>query len=168
MGRRIGRALPALVVVAIGLAACGDYGGGGGTSAGPGASDANTSIGEAEVGSVGEVLVNGDGFTLYHLTTESAGSITCTDQCASKWPPVLAQDVPAATGRPGTFAIADRPDGGRQLTYDDLPLYTYSGDTAPGQATGQGVGGVWFAVPASGATSGSGSGGYGGGYGGRP
>jgi predicted lipoprotein with Yx(FWY)xxD motif len=157
--------MAALMVTAVGLAACGGYGGGG-TTAGPGATGASTSIGEADVGSVGEVLVNGDGFTLYHMTTETADAITCTGQCASTWPPVLARDVPDANGLTGTFGIADRPGGGRQVTYDGFPLYTYSGDSAAGQANGQGVGGVWFAVPASASSAPAGGGDTGGGYGG--
>jgi len=169
MSRRIGTTVAALAVMAVGLAACGGYGGSGGTSGAPGASGGTFSFGEADVANVGQVLVNGEGFTMYHMTTESADAITCTDQCASTWPPVLARSVPDANGLPGTFALADRPDGSKQLTYDDLPLYTYSGDSAAGQANGQGVGGVWFAVTPSGENAGTpgSSGGYGG-YGGRP
>jgi hypothetical protein len=69
----------------------------------------------------------------------------------------------------GTFGTIKRPDGSTQLTINGMPLYTYSGDSASGQATGQGIQGVWFAVAASGtSTSGTGSGGSsgGGGYGG--
>lgn len=164
--KTIGWARAALVVMALGLAACGGYGNGGSTTQGPGASGGSTSIGEADVADVGEVLVNGAGLTLYHMTTETADSITCTGDCASTWPPVLAEDVPDANGLPGTFGIADRPEGGKQVTYDDFPLYTYSGDSTPGQANGQGVGGVWFAVPASASATPAGGGDTGGGYGG--
>jgi len=72
---------------------------------------------------------------------------------------------PTVPGVSGTFGTIERPEGTTQLTFDGMPLYAYSGDTAPGQANGEGVQGVWFAVTASGtegvsSTSGSGSGGY--------
>jgi predicted lipoprotein with Yx(FWY)xxD motif len=67
------------------------------------------------------------------------------------------------TGPLGT--IAD-PDGSKQLTYMGWPLYTYSGDSAPGQANGQGTGGVWFAMTSAGPMDSSGSSSSGGKYGG--
>ena len=70
----------------------------------------------------------------------------------------------SSCGTSGTFGTIKRPDGTTQLTFDGMPLYTYSGDSAAGQANGQGVQGVWFAVTPSGSTSGNGSG-SGGGYG---
>jgi predicted lipoprotein with Yx(FWY)xxD motif len=118
------------------------------------------------ISGVGTVLVNAQGFTLYHLKPETSSNIQCTGSCVSTWPPVL---LPAGTSAPtggsgvtGKLGTATRPDGGTQVTYDGFPLYTYSGDTGPGQANGQGIQGVWFAVTASGSggSGGAGGGGY--------
>jgi predicted lipoprotein with Yx(FWY)xxD motif len=137
-------------------------------------STAATSGGKATVASkkvspVGTVLVNAEGFTLYHLKTETSSDIQCTGACAGTWPPVL---LPAgvtapteASGVTGKLGTVTRPDGGTQVTYNGFPLYTYSGDTGPGQANGQGIQNVWFAVTATGSGS-SGGTGTGGGYGG--
>lgn len=115
----------------------------------PAASD--LTIETIQVGAVGTVLGTEDGYTLYHLTTENADSIECTGECASAWPPLLVEaGSTPTTGEDlsGELGTAERPDGSLQITYEDMPLYTYSGDTEPGQAGGEGVQDVWFAVPA--------------------
>jgi hypothetical protein len=91
--------------------------------------------------------------------------------CATYWPPVKGPAT-AGSGVTGTLGTITRPDGTTQATYDGHPLYTYLGDTAPGQAKGNGLnasGGVWYEMTVSGATpapaaSASKSSGYGGGY----
>jgi predicted lipoprotein with Yx(FWY)xxD motif len=142
--------------------------GSGGGSAGTGGSG---SIATANISGIGTVLVNPQGFTLYYLTTDQHSTPTCTGSCASMWPPQMVPgSVPAAgSGVTGTLGTVASPIGGKQLTYMGWPLYTYSGDSAPGQANGQGSLGTWFAMSAGGPTTtgGSGSGGSGGGkYGG--
>ena len=114
-------------------------------------------LGSRTAGSVGTVLTDSSGRTLYHLTTEQGGHIMCTGGCATVWPPVLASgSVPSSVaGLPGRVGTIARPDGSTQVTYAGLPLYRYSGDTAPGQANGQGIQGVWFAVTPSGTASGT-------------
>jgi predicted lipoprotein with Yx(FWY)xxD motif len=108
---------------------------------------------------VGTVLVGGTGLTLYELDTESGGQIMCTAGCRSAWPPLLLPaGVTSATPGPGvtgTLGTITRPDGGRQVTYDGRPLYLYSGDQSPGQANGQGIQGVWFAMTPSGPSGGT-------------
>ncbi len=150
------------VAAAILLSACGagngaspaTYPPGPATSGSPAApSSASASGGGAEVGTrpiagIGTVLVNGTGLTLYHLTTDTSAKTTCTGSCAQAWPPLLAtngnpQSFPGALG---TFGMINRPDGGAQVTFDGMPLYTYAGDSRPGQANGQGIAGTWFAV----------------------
>jgi predicted lipoprotein with Yx(FWY)xxD motif len=118
--------------------------GGGAPSPGGGASQVATS----SVPGIGAVLVNGQGLTLYHLTTDTSTETTCTAGCAQLWPPLLSTGgtAPSAAGVKGSFATLDRPDGGVQVTFDGMPLYTYAGDQQPGQANGQGIGGTWFAV----------------------
>jgi predicted lipoprotein with Yx(FWY)xxD motif len=154
------------VAMALLLAACAKSTGAtsGGTSPG------KATVASAKVPAVGTVLVNAQGFTLYHLKTESSSNIQCTGSCATTWPPVLlpagATAPTAANGLTGKLGTVARQGGGTQVTYNGFPLYTYSGDTGPGQANGQGIQNVWFAVTATG-SGGSGSGGSGGGgYGG--
>jgi Secreted repeat of unknown function len=71
----------------------------------------------------------------------------CSGGCASAWPPVLSTSMPSvSTKLPGTFSLLNDANGS-QVTYNGHPLYTYSGDSAPGQANGQGFGNIWFVVP---------------------
>ena len=137
---------------------------GGGETGGSG----GATVAAAKVGELGMVLVDSRGFTLYHLDGETATKFTCTGGCAEAWPPLEASGKPTAgDGATGELSTASRPDGGTQVTYDGLPLYTFAGDKAPGQANGQGVQGAWFAVTPSGDDAGSatmGGGGYPGGY----
>lgn len=168
-----GVAMIALVVSACAKSApstSGGGGGGGGASTPMGSSGG--SIATRSVSPVGTVLVNAGGFTLYYLTSDKGGKVTCTGTCASTWPPAIVTSVPAGgSGVNGTLGTVTDPDGKKQLTYDGWPLYTYSGDGAPGQANGQGVGGVWFAMTPAGVSGSSSPGGAspsssGGGYGG--
>ena len=112
------------------------------------------------------VLTNAQGFTLYTFAPDTATKSACNGACATSWPPVKA---PATVTSP--YATIKRADGSTQLTFHGHPLYTFAGDTAPGQAHGNGVnafGGLWHEAPASGSaapsgssSSGSGGGGYG-------
>ena len=152
-----------LVPLAILLAACG---GGGSTNTGTAGTSmtpapatgsggqAKDGISTTEVTDVGTVLVNADGFTLYYLQTDTHSEVTCTGGCAQTWPPVLVTEVPDATELSGKLGTIASPSGGDQLTYEGWPLYTYAGDSQPGQVKGQGVGGVWFAMTPDGPGSG--------------
>jgi predicted lipoprotein with Yx(FWY)xxD motif len=114
------------------------------------------------------VVTNAKGFTLYSFAPDTVTTSKCTGTCAQIWPPVTG---PAAAGQgvTGTLGTITRSDGSTQASYDGHPLYTYTADTAPGQAKGNGVnvdGGVWHEVTASGAAAPAGSsGGSDGGYG---
>jgi predicted lipoprotein with Yx(FWY)xxD motif len=113
------------------------------------------------------VVTNAQGFTLYSFAPDTATTSKCTGACAQIWPPV---NAPAAAGQgvTGKLSAITRSDGSKQATYDGRPLYTYTADTAPGQAKGNGLnvnGGVWHEVTASGqaapaANSGGGGIGY--------
>lgn len=123
---------------------------------------------------LGKVLVDARGRTLYLFEQDKRGKSACYGVCATYWPPLYS----TATPRPGRGVHASllgsskRTDGKRQVTYAGHPLYTFSLDKRPGQTTGEGLtnfGGTWDAVAASGraveSTSESdGSGGYGDGY----
>ncbi len=96
------------------------------------------------------VLTNANGFTLYSFAPDTSTSSKCYGSCAVYWPPVTG----TATGQhlPGTVTTITRTGGSHQLTYNGHPLYTYIGDTAPGQARGNNLnlnGGLWHEVPAS-------------------
>ena len=121
------------------------------------------------------VVTNSSGKTLYWFAPDTSTSSKCTGSCATFWPPVTGP-VTAGSGVTGTLSTITRPDGTTQATYDGHPLYTYVGDTAAGQAKGNGLnisGGLWYemtvsgakpAVSTAGSTSTSSTGG-GGGYG---
>ncbi len=105
-------------------------------------------VGTLSIQGIGAVLVNSEGLTLYHLTTDTSTKTTCTGGCAQVWPPLLTTngDPPSSPGVQGKFGTIRRPDAGVQVTFNGMPLYTYVGDSQPGQANGQGISGTWFAV----------------------
>ena len=97
------------------------------------------------------VLTNAKGFTLYSFAPDTPASSKCYGSCAVYWPPVTGTTA-AGQGLPGKVTAITRTDGSHQLTYNGHPLYTYIGDTAPGQARGNNLnlnGGLWHEVPAS-------------------
>ena len=101
--------------------------------------------------SVGKVLVDPSGMTLYAFANDTPGHTTCTGSCAVYWPPVPGSDMPHGSVAAVTakFGTTTRSDGSSQLTVDGYPMYTYAGDSAPGQANGQGKnlsGGLWWVV----------------------
>jgi predicted lipoprotein with Yx(FWY)xxD motif len=96
------------------------------------------------------VLTDAKGLTLYWFAPDSPTASRCTGPCAAYWPPVTGTPKagPGVTGQLGTIK---RPGGGLQATYDGHPLYTYAGDSAPGQAHGNMLdlnGGYWYEVRA--------------------
>jgi predicted lipoprotein with Yx(FWY)xxD motif len=90
------------------------------------------------------VLTNAQGMTLYYFTPDTSTQTACTGSCASTWPPLLASGKVAASPQlPGELE-AYKNANGSQVIYNDHPLYAFSGDSAAGQANGQGIGGNWF------------------------
>jgi len=134
----------------------------------PAAGSSATTLTSATIGGA-KVLTNSAGFTLYWFVPDTSTTSKCTGSCATYWPPVKGPAT-AGSGVTGTLSTITRPDGTTQAAYDGHPLYTYAGDTAPGQANGNGKnlsGGVWHEVTVSGgaapaaSTSPSAGGGYG-------
>lgn len=80
-----------------------------------------------------------NGMTLYTFDKDPAGASVCYDDCAVNWPPYIADN---GADMPGLTAI-ERKDGTKQWAKDGKPLYFWVGDSAPGETTGDGVGGVW-------------------------
>jgi predicted lipoprotein with Yx(FWY)xxD motif len=158
--------VPAAAAAAAALAACGSSG----TSASGSSSSSSATtapsvsasaaaavgLKTAKVGSV-TVLTNAQGLTLYSFAPDTSAKSVCNGACATSWPPVK----PATTAAvKSPFATIKRSDGATQLTFRGHPLYTFVGDKAPGQASGNGVnafGGLWHEAPASGGTAAAGT-----------
>jgi predicted lipoprotein with Yx(FWY)xxD motif len=174
-----------LAAVALALSACGSSASSSSSTPATTAPAAGGSSAAASSGSgstVNMTTINGtavvtdsSGKTLYWFAPDTSTTSKCTGSCATFWPPVKGP-VTAGSGVTGTLSTITRPDGTTQATYDGHPLYTYVGDTAAGQAKGNGLnlsGGLWYemtvsgakpAVSTAGSTSTSSTGG-GGGYG---
>jgi predicted lipoprotein with Yx(FWY)xxD motif len=156
----------ALTLIAVlALAACGSDSKSststdGSSSSSTSASSAPASTGDAVIktadhGDLGTILVDADGKTVYTLSKEDQ-PVACTDACLAAWPPVL---IPAGTdkatgsdGVTGALGLVSAADG-KQVAHDGFPLYTFSGDSAAGDANGEGLasfGGVWHVVTVSG------------------
>ncbi|HEY1667861.1 MAG TPA: hypothetical protein VGG54_19420 [Trebonia sp.] len=134
-------------------------------ASGSSAAAAGGALKTAQVSGV-TVVTNAKGFTLYSFAPDTATTSKCNGACAQIWPPVTGA-VTAGPGVTGKLGTITRSDGSTQATYDGHPLYTYVADTAPGQATGNGLnanGGVWHEVTASGTTAAGNSGGGNSGY----
>ena len=165
-----GLAAAAVVLTACGSTASSGSGAGSGSSA-PAAAGSGTTIKTMST-SKGTVLANSAGLSIYWFAIDTSTKSNCNGTCATFWPPVKGTAKAAAgVSLPGQFGTITRSDGSTQATYDGHPLYTYTADTAPGQANGNGInasGGVWHEVTASGAaaaaSSPSASSGGGGGY----
>jgi predicted lipoprotein with Yx(FWY)xxD motif len=156
-------AAAAAVVV---LAACGTSGNssGGGGPYGPAASS-TPAAGAPAAGaatltlrhtSLGTILTNGQGFTLYAFEADTGTTSACSGACAAAWPPATTSVAHVTVTSGATKSLAGeitRADGQRQLTYAGHPLYRYSGDSSPGSTNGQGseaFGAQWDALTATG------------------
>jgi predicted lipoprotein with Yx(FWY)xxD motif len=141
-----------VAVVAFGLLG-GALAGAGGTSAAAsgGGTAAGSVLRTANIGGA-TVLVNSQGRTLYSFAPDTSTKSVCNGSCAVYWPPVHGP-VTAGAGVTGHLGTIKRSDGTTQEAYNGHPLYTYVGDSGPGQANGNNLnlnGGIWHEVPASG------------------
>ena len=150
------------ILIVLFIAACGSsttsgsgpYGSGGSnspatpppTTGGNGSSAAISTATVTVKGKSETVLTNAQGMTLYYRTSDAPPATVCSGGCASAWPPLIVSGSAAptsATSLPGKLTSATDANG-NQVEYNGHPLYTFSGDTAPGQTTGNGTAGVWF------------------------
>jgi predicted lipoprotein with Yx(FWY)xxD motif len=103
---------------------------------------------------LGTVLTDDKGKTVYWFAKDTSTASACTGACATAWPPVLGMPQAASgTTLTGRFGTIRRSDGTLQATYNGHPLYTFEGDTAPGQTNGNGIiafGAAWSAITVSG------------------
>jgi len=137
------------------IAACGSSPSSGGTASSTAPASSAPAAGSsalktAKIGGA-TVVTNAKGFTLYWFVPDTATTSKCNGSCATFWPPVKGPAT-AGAGVTGKLATIKRTDGSVQATYNGHPLYTYVGDHAPGQATGNGLnvnGGVWHEVTVS-------------------
>ncbi len=115
---------------------------------------AAVTVNSAKNPTLGKIVVNSRGFTLYHNTKEK-GSIKCTGACTAVWPPLIVGKTATVKAGPGInlakLGKIKRPDGRFQVTYFGKPLYRYAPDAKAGNINGEGIGGIWFALKTSGA-----------------
>jgi predicted lipoprotein with Yx(FWY)xxD motif len=177
MTRKYIATLASVGVIALIVAGCGSNSSkSSSSSAKPGASSSSGPSVNATSTSLGKIVTDGKGRTLYLFAKDTGMKSTCSGACASHWPPYTATSKPAAGGGVSASAIklAKRSDGTMQVTLNGHPLYYFAGDQSAGQMNGQGVnqfGAKWWAVAPSGTqvtaapkkSSGSGSSSSGGG-----
>ena len=101
---------------------------------------------------LGEILVDGEGMTLYLFDVDEPGESNCYDDCEVNWPPLVTDGEPTAADGvdEGLIGTAERDDGSTQVTYDGHPLYYWVGDEEPGDVAGQAVEDVWWVLNADG------------------
>jgi predicted lipoprotein with Yx(FWY)xxD motif len=177
------RLLAVALLAALGLVAAGC--GGSSASSAPksgvaGAQHSTSSVAvkTRKISGLGTVLVNPAGRTLYVFMKDKHSRVTCTGSCASFWPPLKwkgsGKPKGASPVKNALLGLDRNPAGGKVVTYNHWPLYTYSGDSAAGQAKGWNQtlnGGKWYVINAKGTvvkkktSSGGGGGGGGGGWG---
>ncbi|MDA8274838.1 MAG: hypothetical protein M0029_05580 [Actinomycetota bacterium] len=165
VARRAGRLVAAVALSGLVLAACG------GTLRGATPATFGNAVGQHDllpgpsyevttrtIPNLGSVLVTGQGLTLYLFVPDHRSVPTCYQICAVQWPPdLLPPGVSHPVAGPGIspklLSTVARANGSRQVTYNGWPLYRWLPDTAPGQATGQGLfnlGGQWWVLDPAG------------------
>jgi predicted lipoprotein with Yx(FWY)xxD motif len=101
--------------------------------------------------SLGTVLTDSQGMTLYYFLPEKGGKLgACDASCLKTWPPVTVTGSPtSSSGVTGTLGVASITVSGvaeSEVTYNSWPLHRYAGDSSAGQANGQNIANVWFAA----------------------
>ena len=119
------------------------------------APNATSAVADVAVGhtNLGDVVVDAKGMTVYVFDNDvvGSGSSACTGDCAKLWVAVpAASDQPTAVGITAPVGVISGPGGGKQITVGGLPVYTYTGDTAPGNTNGQLYKALWHALTPSG------------------
>jgi predicted lipoprotein with Yx(FWY)xxD motif len=123
------------------VSACGGGSDSGAGGSAPDAMNATQTVSVSNVDGLGEVLVDAEGDALYAADQETGGMVLCTEGCATIWEPLTLADGSTPTageGLGGSLGVVNRPDGTRQVTFMDRPLYTFVEDPEPGTVTGNG------------------------------
>lgn len=108
-----------------------------------------TTVSTEEHAELGEILVDEEGRVLYMFDSDEqdAGESTCYDDCADAWPPFIVEEEPTAgDGVTAELTTFEREDGSMQVAADGWPLYYFADDEAAGDASGQGLNGVWWVL----------------------
>ena len=144
-----------LLLAALAVAGCGG-GGNSNASSGPPktASGATATIGVSNE-SLGNILVNSQGRTLYIFTRDSGTMSECSGACAVNWPPLRATGKPTigSGANASLISTTSRSGGAKQVTYNGHPLYLFKGDSNPGDTNGQGstgFGAPWYVLSPAG------------------
>jgi predicted lipoprotein with Yx(FWY)xxD motif len=150
--------IPALAASLL-LAACGSGSSGNTTktaaSTQPAAqtgSSSSSAVVKTASSSLGTILVDSQGMTLYHLSGEQNGKFICTSTaCLGVWHPLIAPSSGTPSGEVGSLGTVKRPEGTMQVTYRGMPLYTFAQDRQPGETNGQGIKdvGAWSVITIS-------------------
>ena len=176
--RQVSRPMMALLVALVAgaaliVAGCGSSSdttssssGGGGSLYGSGGSGSSTTSSQSGAGGdgvvsvasnpkLGKIIVTSKGFTLYDFSKDKGTMSACYGGCAKVWPPLLSGGAPKAEGgaQASKLGTTKRTDGTTQVTYAGHPVYTYTADTKPGDATGNDLklyGGEWYALTPAG------------------
>ena len=148
--RRLALGLPGMFAIGAIAAACGSSG----------SSTTTTTAGSVATGALvsttqnsqlGKILVNDRGYTLYHFTSDTKNHSNCTGSCLTIWHPLLMTGSGSPHGGSGVSGLGTiTVPSGRQVTYFGELLYVYTGDTGPGQTSGQALQGTWYAVTVKG------------------
>jgi predicted lipoprotein with Yx(FWY)xxD motif len=120
------------------------------TAATYGKGKAPTTLDVGTIGGAQRIVTNSKGYTLYWFGLDTATTSACYSTCEAYWHPVVGTPV-AGPGLTGALGTIRRTDGSVQVTYEGHPLYTYVGDSGPGQNHGNGVtlnGGSWYQMAA--------------------
>jgi len=99
--------------------------------------------------SLGTIVVDGKGMTAYYFTKDAkdSGVSACTGDCATAWPAIEStSDTPTVDGVTGTVGTIPAADGGKQITINGMPIYTFAKDMAAGDVNGQDANGVWYVI----------------------
>jgi predicted lipoprotein with Yx(FWY)xxD motif len=101
---------------------------------------------------LGQILTDDKGMTLYAFSDDTSTESMCTGTCAELWPPFLSMGAPTAGDGVDAMLLDTLmlPDGTEQVMYNGHPLYHYSGDMAPGETNGQDLQGKWYVVSPTG------------------
>jgi predicted lipoprotein with Yx(FWY)xxD motif len=149
MRTRIGILGAALLTASL-AAACGSGGRQSDEAASTSADAAKHSSASVKVvqSSLGPILTDQQGRTLYAFADDKGGASSCTGECIATWPALTSRaPVTAAAGATSSLVgKTERTEGTTQATYGEWPLYYYAGDAQAGDANGQGVDGVWFVL----------------------
>jgi predicted lipoprotein with Yx(FWY)xxD motif len=150
----------ALSLIAVAIAGCG--GGSGNASASPSTTTTKQSSGSGGAATVnvrstslGKILVDSRGRSLYLFEKDTGPKSTCFSACASAWPPFRTSGKPnAGTGvKAALLGTTTRSDGNPEVTYNGHPLYYYAGDQKAGDTNGQDLnqfGASWYVVSPAG------------------